>query len=209
MEGAVLGAGVYGDEVYHSSHECDPHKCEPCYTEMLDGVEIMQMASPAVNHGVISGNIVMAFKRNFEGKTCRVFFGNVDVFLTPKDTVVPDLMIVCNRDIIKSDGIHGPPDLIVEILSPSTSYMDRGYKMGLYARCAVKEYWLVSPRARSVDIYALQDGQYVLDYAYQVFEDFEIKRMTQEDRSRFRFTVTSPTFPDMQIELDDIFNDMI
>lgn len=65
-------------------------------------------------------------------------------------------MVVCNKDIIKKDGVHGVPDLIVEVISPSTAKKDKGYKKDLYETCGVKEYWLVDTDNRSIEVYLLK-----------------------------------------------------
>lgn len=89
-----------------------------------------------------------------------------DVYLSDNDRVIPDVMIVWNRDIIKKDGIHGTPDLIVEVLSPSTAKNDKGYKKELHEKSGVKEYWIIDPVMRSIETYLLADGKYVLDEFY-------------------------------------------
>ncbi|WP_411830076.1 Uma2 family endonuclease [Metasolibacillus meyeri] len=58
-------------------------------------------------------------------------------------------MIICNQDIIKRDGIYGAPDLVVEVLSPSTARRDKGEKKALYEKHGVKEYWIISPDEKS------------------------------------------------------------
>lgn len=96
--------------------------------EELLGGRIYMMSSPTVNHSQIASNIYYAFRSYLKGKTCRPFNDGVDVYLTENDRVIPDAMIVCNKNIIRLDGIHGAPDLIVEVLSPGTAKNDRGYK---------------------------------------------------------------------------------
>ena len=96
------------------------------------------------------------------GKTCKAFNDGPDVYLTEEDRVIPDAMIICNKDIIKPNGIHGTPDLIAEVLSPSTAKKDRGYKKDLYERSGVKEYWIVAPTMRSIEAYLLTDGPFAI-----------------------------------------------
>ena len=79
-----------------------------------------------------------------------------DVHLSENDCVIPDVMIVCNSDIIKDNAIYGAPDLIVEVLSPGTEKRDRGYKKDLYERCGVREYWIVDPVSLTVEVYLLK-----------------------------------------------------
>jgi len=78
-------------------------------------------------------------------------------------------MIVCNKNIIKLDGIHGSPDLVVEVLSLGTAKNDKGNKKDLYESSGVKEYWIVDPNAHSIEAYLLSDGKYKLDGFYALF----------------------------------------
>ena len=123
--------------------------------EELLGGRIYMMSSPTVNHSQIASNIYYAFRSYLKGKTCRPFNDGVDVYLTENDRVIPDAMIVCNKNIIRLDGIHGAPDLVVEVLSPGTAKNDRGYKKNLYETAGVKEYWIVDPISHSIEVYIL------------------------------------------------------
>lgn len=96
--------------------------------EMIDGVIVMMSPRPAVEHSTASFNIANIFKNYLRGKTCRAFNDGVAVFLDDKNYYVPDAMIVCDRSKIKHDGIHGAPDLVVEVLSRGTYRNDRGKK---------------------------------------------------------------------------------
>ena len=113
--------------------------------EMLNGKVILMSPRPAVNHNRAIGNIFFAFMGYLRGKTCEPFADGTDVYLTEKDRVIPDVMIICKKEIIKRNGVHGAPDLIVEVLSPGTEKRDRGYKKDLYEKGGVLEYWLVEP----------------------------------------------------------------
>ena len=132
------------------------YQAEP-WEEKLNGQIILMSPRPSVNHNQLIGNIYHIFRSYLKGKACKAFTDGVDVFLTDKDNVIPDAMIVCNKDIIKPDGIHGAPDLVVEVLSPSTAKNDRGYKKDLYEAAGVKEYWIVDPTMRSIEAYLLSD----------------------------------------------------
>ena len=70
-------------------------------------------------------------------------------------------MVVCDASKVDDRGIKGAPDLIVEVLSPSTQSHDRVTKFNLYRRAGVREYWLVDPESRVVQSFILQNGQYV------------------------------------------------
>ena len=86
----------------------------------------------------------------------------MDLCLAEKDRFVPDMMVVCERDKIRNDGVHGAPDLVVEVLFPRTAYRDWGYRMELYAKGGVREYWLVSPAEESVEVYLPEEGRFAL-----------------------------------------------
>ena len=125
------------------------------------------------------------------------------MYLTENDHVIPDAMIICNKDIIQKNGIHGAPDLVVEVLSPGTAKNDRGYKKDLYEKCGVKEYWIVEPDARSIEVYLLVNGKYILDEVYAVFPDYMV--LTEEDRTRFHNSIPVSLYQDFSISLEDIF----
>jgi Uma2 family endonuclease len=86
--------------------------------------------------------------------------------------VQPDILFVSHarRDIIKPKLIEGAPDLMVEVLSPSTARYDRKVKFDAYERAGVREYWIVNPRLRSVEVYALVDDEYALHGEYGASE---------------------------------------
>ena len=130
------------------------------------------------------------------------------VFLTETDHFVPDFMVVCDRDKIKADGVHGAPDLVVEILSPSTGMHDKGRKKRVYERCGVSEYWIVSPEARSVDVYLLEEGRFELRGSYSVYPDYMLIHMTEEEKAEMVTEFYCHLYDDLPIRLDDIFSDM-
>ena len=77
------------------------------------------------------------------------------------ETVVqPDVLVICDQNKIKEDGIYGAPDFIAEMLSPSTAYKDMSVKLKLYEHAGVREYWMVNPDTGSVFRYALKDAHY-------------------------------------------------
>jgi len=170
--------------------------------ELLNG-KIYMMSSPSVNHNIISFNIARIFHEYLRGKSCRAFSDGVDVYLTEKDRVIPDAMIVCNIDIVKPDGIHGTPDLVVEVLSPSTAKNDKGYKKDLYEKTGVKEYWIVDPNIRSIEAYLLSDGKYNLDGFYGLFPNtFGI---TDKEREESKKEIQVSLYDDLCIPLEEIF----
>ena len=72
----------------------------------------------------------------------------------------PDLMVVCDKNKVDRHGVHGAPDLVVEVLSPATARYDKIIKLSLYQRAGVPEYWVADPVSRSVSVYTLKNGAY-------------------------------------------------
>jgi Uma2 family endonuclease len=131
--------------------------------ELFGGEEVVS-PSPTTGHQLVSGNSFFVVR----GFTAPRYLGTVftaptDVRLSAYDVVVPDLCFVSRgrSSIIGEQAIEGAPDLVVEILSPSTQRQHRVRKFTLYAASGVREYWLIDIKARSLTIYTLQDGQFV------------------------------------------------
>jgi len=173
-------------------------------TEILDG-QIYAMASPSIRHADIVENINRIFQNYLKGKKCKVYPDRVDVHLTKNDVVIPDISVVCDTGKIGENHILGAPDLIAEVLSPSTHQKDRGYKKGLYEKCGVKEYWIVDILSRSIEVYHLIDGKYDLPRVYQAMPE----GITDETPERYRpevVTEFSPSmFEDLVIRIDEVF----
>jgi Uma2 family endonuclease len=99
-----------------------------------------------------------------QNKSGEVFYAPFDVVLDPENTVQPDLIFVlaANLGIIQPRAIFGTPDLLIELISPSSVRRDRYDKKDLYARFGVKEYWIGDPANQSLEILTLKDGRYEL-----------------------------------------------
>ena len=177
--------------------------------ELIDG-KIVAMSPAATNHNLIAGNIHHLFKTYLKGKNCVPFGDNETVYLTPKDKFVPYFMIVCDRSKIKWNGIQGAPDLVVEILSPSTAKNDKGHKKETYAKCGVLEYWIVNPVDKSVEIY-LNEGQthFRLSNVYTLCPDWVLESMNDEEQKAVLNHFKCSLYSDLDIYLDDIFEGLI
>ena len=173
--------------------------------EELIGGKVVMMSPASVNHTFVSGNIYWLFASYLRGKKCTPISDGSTVFLTDKDHFVPDVMVVCDPDKIKSDGIYGAPDLVVEVLSPSTARNDRTYKKETYANCGVREYWLVSPEEKSLDVYRTNGTEFVLHDIYSLHPDWELARMSEEERAALVTHFQCSLFDDLDISLEDIF----
>ena len=132
--------------------------------EIINGKAFMSPA-PELFHQRWARKIFLAVERHIEaGKLGEVFFAPVDVVLDEKNVVQPDLVFVSNANagILERRGIMGTPDLVVEIISPTSLRRDRYDKRELYARSGVKEFWLADVANRSIEILSLQKGGYQL-----------------------------------------------
>ena len=115
--------------------------------------------------------------------------------------VEPDLFVVCDPDKVKSNGVHGAPDLVVEVLSPGTTKNDRGRKMDVYGQCGVREYWIVIPNEKTVEQYIQDNGRLVLHDVYFIPPDYTPEKELAEIAKEFQCSL----FDDLTIRLEDIF----
>jgi len=132
--------------------------------ELIDGVPYL-MAAPSWQHQGILGKLFLQFGNFLEDKSCKVFFAPFDVRLnadTLDDTVVqPDLLVVCDHSMLNDAGCKGVPDMVVEILSPSTLQYDKITKFNTYLKAGIREYWIIDPIAKSLASQILKDGKYI------------------------------------------------
>ena len=134
--------------------------------EIINGGAVM-MAPPSTAHQLISGELYRQLANYLEGKKCRAIPAPFAVRLFEKegdkpdnvDTVVePDISVVCDHDKLDKHGCKGAPDMVIEILSPSTQRHDQLVKLGLYQRAGVREYWIVDPENKTVRVVLLDNG---------------------------------------------------
>lgn len=145
------------------------------HIEIIYG-EAFLMASPSSTHQEISMEISRQLANYLEGKQCRVYPAPFDVRLFEKDgdlpqdvdTVVePDISVVCDKNKIDNRGCKGAPDLIVEILSPSSLRNDRLVKLRLYQKAGVREYWIADPENKTIQVFLMDENG-----IYQPHEDY-------------------------------------
>ena len=158
--------------------------------ELLDGELIMVPAPNMVHQGLSTILLRLIDTLVTLQKLGKVFHAPTDVVFSDTDTVQPDLIFVSNEraHIITENNIRGAPDLVIEILSPSTAGRDRTFKRTLYERHGVREYWMVDPAARNVTVLLLGENGYELAGIYGEGQ-----------------TLTSPTLPGFSLNLDDVF----
>ena len=125
--------------------------------ELIEG-DFYVVPAPSIRHQTIAANVGTAL-RHFvrRNRLGTVLWAPTDVVLSPESVVQPDIVFVSNErsGIITEDNIAGAPDLVVEILSPSTAERDRELKLTLYTRFGVREYWIVDPEENTVQVLGL------------------------------------------------------
>lgn len=141
-------------------------------SELIDGV-IYTMASPALRHQSISGSIYRQLWNYVDahGGNCTPFIAPTDVRLDrdERTMVVPDVFVICQPDDDRMDNdkyINGAPDLIIEVLSPSTRRKDMFTKLHKYEEAGVREYWIVDPKKEKVIVYIFGEDSDVSLYGF-------------------------------------------
>lgn len=177
--------------------------------ELIGGKAVAMSPRPMYNHNHIAFNIAVLFSNYLRGKPCTAIPDGTDLYLTEEDRFVPDVMVVCDRDKIRRDGVHGAPDLVVEVLSPSTMRNDRMGKKEVYQTCGVREYWLVDPENRTIEQYLLQDGKLELNMVYASCRDDELERMSEQEKAELETHFQCSLYSDFDIALEDIFSGLL
>ena len=178
---------------------------DEAWEELIGGRIVAMSPRPTFNHNRVAFNIAYLFERYLRKKKCTAIADGTDLFLTEDDRFVPDVMIVCDPDKIRNDGVHGAPDLVVEVLSPSTAKNDRSYKKDVYERCGVREYWIANPADKTVEQYLLRDGKFSLHEIYAILPDWMLAKMKPEEREKVAESFRCSLFDDLVISLEDIF----
>jgi Uma2 family endonuclease len=154
------------------------------------------MAAPVSNHQMISGELFGILREFLKGRRCRAFHAPFTVRLDADDewegdvVLEPDIVVICDPTKVDKKGCKGVPDLVMEILSPSTRKKDKLIKLQKYQKYGVREYWILDPDKKTLDVYLRVGSKY-----------------TQTSYSE---TCTAPVMvlPNLEIELSEIFNAM-
>lgn len=176
--------------------------------ELIAGKIVPMWPRPLLSHHEAGANIAMIFWQYLKGKDGKAFRNSVALELDEQNVFFPDVMIVCNPSIIHEDGIYGTPDLVVEVLSPSTAARDRGVKKDTYARAGVREYWLVDPLAKSVEVYLLQDVRLEFANAYTIYPEVTWNKLTDEEKAAVPLTIKVSLYEDFFVDVREIFEDV-
>ncbi|MDR1702800.1 MAG: Uma2 family endonuclease [Sporomusaceae bacterium] len=165
--------------------------------EIINGV-IYLMTAPNDEHQEILGGLFNEFYNYLKGKKCVVRVAPYDVRLpkegetkeTVSTIVQPDIVVVCDKNKRDRKGCFGAPDLVIEILSPSTSKRDLIEKFALYQEHGIREYWIVNPAHQFITRFSFDEAQKKYNQAEQFFNDD---------------TIIPVIFPDFIIKLADVF----
>jgi len=172
--------------------------------ELIAGI-VRLISAPNTRHATVSGemyNSMFNYIKKQKGK-CKVFHAPFDVRLPKRpediqdnkiDTVVqPDVCVICDLSKIDERGCIGAPDMVVEVLSPSSRQYDYVHKREKYESSGVKEYWVVAPLSKTVDVFILQpDGKY--------------GKATTYEKERFN-SIPVQTLPGLELYLEEIFEE--
>ncbi len=166
--------------------------------ELIKGKIFKMSPAPRTRHQEIHSNLFVDLGSYFRKKDCKIFSAPFDVRFpnNPTDSdaqtftvVQPDICIVCDKSKLDVAGCKGAPDLIIEILSPSTSSKDLRNKYELYEEHGVKEYWVVYPGESVIEIFELSDsGKY-----------------TSKGKFLGNDIISTPLFPDLILKLEEVF----
>ncbi|WP_340455134.1 Uma2 family endonuclease [Oceanobacillus sp. HCA-5259] len=174
---------------------------EETYEVIAGEILNMSLPSPTPKHQDVVAELTAEFKMFLRGKECIAFSAPMDVCLFATETtkkenifdwVQPDLFVICDRKKIKDTNIVGAPDFVIEVLSPSTARIDRWIKFNSYEKAGVKEYWIVDPANMFVEVYKLRDTSFHQAGIYE-----------QEE------SITVEIFPDLKIDLKNIFKERV
>ena len=140
----------------------------PC--QLING-ELIMSPSPTPLHQRVSRKLFNVLER-YGQRNGEVFFAPIDLYIDNKNVFQPDLVYISeeNKNIITHRAIEGTPDLVVEIISPSNTFTDRYTKKKAYQKIGVKEYWIVDPASRTLEIYLHNQANPDVPYLYVVGE---------------------------------------
>ena len=177
--------------------------------EIIGGEKFMAPMPKLFHSGVVMRLAAKIFNYLEEKKCGYVFTDNVDVYFPDGNLFNPDLVVVTSENVGIMDwhgSINGVPDMVVEVLSRSTRKKDLTIKKDIYEKNGVKEYWIVDPLAKSVDVYILRDGKYFLDESYFKYTADELENLNDEEKAAVKPEIKVSIFDDLFVKVDDIFS---
>jgi len=152
--------------------------------ELIDGVAYDMSPAPLRRHQGVVLEIASQFHNYLKDKPCHVYIAPFDVRLSDVDevdeeieTVVqPDIVVICDKNKLDDRGAKGAPDVIIEILSPSTAKKDFITKRYLYEKHKVQQYWIVDPQTEEVAIFKLENDKYGKPQEYKKEDKIKVDR---------------------------------
>ena len=166
--------------------------------EIIEGEIVMMSPAPSVWHQDILSNLHFELRSFFKRKKCKPYVSPIDVLLNYEykgensDIILqPDILVLCDKNKLDSRAILGAPDLVVEILSPSTAKYDFGKKLELYLAYGVKEYWIVDTNAKTIHL------------NFEVNKDYEETIYYADDKDKN--IIKSRLFEGLEIPLSEVF----
>ena len=140
-------------------------------TELIEG-ELVVRGVPIINHQRVAGNTYQMLAKAVPNG--EVFVAPVSVKFDDANFFQPEVLWVAASSTceITRDGLNGAPDLVVEVLSPGTASTDRGHKFRTYQAHGVREYWIIEPELRFIEIWQLMNGIFVQHGVYEADESF-------------------------------------
>ncbi len=129
----------------------------PC--QLING-ELIMSPAPAPNHQRVSRKLFKVIDKAI-GDIGELFYSPIDLYIDNRNVFQPDIVYLSevSKSFLTGRGIEGPPDLVVEIISPSNSYTDRNQKKSSYLDFGVKEYWIIDPGNETIEIYTPETGK--------------------------------------------------
>lgn len=151
--------------------------------ELIDG-KIYDMAPPSTIHQSIVREFTITIGNYIRSKggNCKIFSSPFAVFLNADDRnyVEPDISVICDQNKLTDRGCNGAPDWVIEIVSPGTARIDYGIKLFKYRSAGIREYWIVNPKTRVVDVFDFEHEQVSNQYSFDddipvcIYEDLYI-----------------------------------
>ncbi|GAB6283068.1 MAG: Uma2 family endonuclease [Ignavibacterium sp.] len=129
--------------------------------QLING-ELVMSPSPVYFHQKIIMNLINSFSKYIEqNKVGEIILSPMDVYLTEENVYQPDIIFISNENkgIIK-DRVRGVPDFVIEVLSPTTGYYDLVKKKKIYEQTGVKEYWIIDPEMKTVEVLENKDKEF-------------------------------------------------
>lgn len=144
-------------ETYYQLPEYEQHDL----IQLIEG-EVFTDVPPKPYHQTVTLNIAVIFRGVAAASGGKAYIAPVEVYLDERNIYEPDVLYLLpdSRCKVEEKRLTGPPDLVVEVLSPSTAKYDRDQKFQAYERHEVSEYWIVDPHHRYLEAWTLQDGAY-------------------------------------------------